>query len=310
MNFLSRLAFFSYALALALSHSTSAAAADIQIRIAYPSGMNGIYPVVMEKARIAKKHGLDAEFIFFQNGPPMMEALASGNVDAVVTSLMPITTFLSRQPGKAVLVAQLGYSSHSLMTSKNSSARSVTDLRGKKIAVSFGTDSHLDLLQLMKAAGMESKDVKLLNTPPNELMLALSQNFADAIVIRQPQVSRVRDQFGARTLHTWPFRFLAIMRSDYLEKSPDARIRFLTALKESVYYAAIHRDQAAAWFGEKLRMDPKLLSQIANEDPSFSRVSSPNDVSIALTSTFKKTLDDWFKASFDAGLIKQPVALK
>lgn len=310
MNFLSRLAFFSYALALALSHSTSAAAADIQIRIAYPSGMNGIYPVVMEKAGIAKKHGLDAEFIFFQNGPPMMEALASGNVDAVVTSLMPITTFLSRQPGKAVLVAQLGYSSHSLMTSKNSSARSVTDLRGKKIAVSFGTDSHLDLLQLMKAAGMESKDVKLLNTPPNELMLALSQNFADAIVIRQPQVSRVRDQFGARTLHTWPFRFLAIMRSDYLEKSPDARIRFLTALKESVYYAAIHRDQAATWFGEKLRMDPKLLSQIANEDSSFSLVSSPNDVSIALTPTFKKTLDDWFKASFDAGLIKQPVALK
>src|SRR5690242_8753103 len=71
------------------------AQAPTKIRIAYPSGMNGQIPVVMERAGIATKYGLDAEFVFFQYGPPMMEALASGHVDAVVTSLMPVTTFLS-----------------------------------------------------------------------------------------------------------------------------------------------------------------------------------------------------------------------
>lgn len=312
-HFLSRLAFvrlLGATLMLLSAAQASAADGDLKIRVAYPSGMNGIYPVVMEKANIARKHGLDAEFIFFQNGPPMMEALASGNVDAVITSLMPITTFLSRQPGKAVLVAQLGYSSHSLMTAKGSSLRSVSDLKGKKVAVSFGTDSHLDLLQLIKAAGLGAGDLSLLNTPPNELMLALSQNFADAVVIRQPQVARLREQMGAQTLHTWPFRFLAIMRSDYLDKTPAARIRFLTALKESVYYAGKHREQASVWFGERLRIDPKIVRQLANEDPSFTRVSSLDDVSIALTPAFQKTLEDWGRASLEAGLIKSPVVLK
>lgn len=287
-----------------------AADPDVKIRIAYPSGMNGIYPVVMEKANIAAKHGLNAEFIFFQNGPPMMEALASGNVDAVITSLMPITTFLSRQPGKAVLVAQLGYSSHSLMTARGSSLRSVKDLKGKKIAVSFGTDSHLDLLQLIKSSGLDAGDLKLLNTPPNELMVALSQNFADAVVIRQPQVARLQEQMGAQTLHTWPFRFLAIMRSDYLDKTPGARIRFLGALKESVYYAGKHRDQASGWFAQRLRIDPKIVRKLANEDPAFSKVASLDDVSIALTPGFQKLLDDWSKASLEAGLIRSPAVLK
>src|SRR4030065_1777080 len=74
----------------------------VKLRIAYPSGMNGQIPVVMEKMGIAKKHGIDAEYVFFQYGPPMMEALASGHVDAIITSLMPVSTFLSRQPGAAV----------------------------------------------------------------------------------------------------------------------------------------------------------------------------------------------------------------
>ena len=39
---------------------THAAEAPVKIRIAYPSGMNGQIPVVMERAGIAKKYGLDA----------------------------------------------------------------------------------------------------------------------------------------------------------------------------------------------------------------------------------------------------------
>ena len=51
--------------------------------------MNGQIVVAMDKAGIAQKDGLDAEFTSFQYGPPMMEGLAAGSIDAVVTSLMP-----------------------------------------------------------------------------------------------------------------------------------------------------------------------------------------------------------------------------
>jgi ABC-type nitrate/sulfonate/bicarbonate transport system substrate-binding protein len=58
-------------------------AEDVKIRIGYPSGMNGQVPVVLDKAGIAAKHHLIAEFTSFQYGPPMMEGLVSDKLDAV-----------------------------------------------------------------------------------------------------------------------------------------------------------------------------------------------------------------------------------
>lgn len=293
---------------LTLVAHTAFAQTATKIRIAYPSGMNGIYPTTMERAGIARKYGFDPEFTFFQNGPPMMEALASGKLDAVITSLMPVTSFLSRQPGKAVIIAQLGHSSHSLMVDRNSPARTLADLRGKPIAVSFGTDSHLDLLESLKQSGLDPvKDVKLVNTPPNELLLALNQDFAEAIVVRQPQSLRMQEQFGARTIRTWPFRFVAIMRADYLKENPEAKARFISALRESVFYASQNHERASAWFGERLRIDPKIVRQVANEDPSFYKLKRLQDVSIEITPAFQKILDAWFKESLEFGLIKEPI---
>jgi ABC-type nitrate/sulfonate/bicarbonate transport system substrate-binding protein len=294
-----------------LGGSVGAMAADapaIKIRIAYPSGMNGQIPVVMERAGLAKKHGLDAEFVFFQYGPPMMEALASGHVDAVVTSLMPVTTFLSRQPNAATVVASLGASSYSLMVPKESAAKAVDDLKGKRIAVSFNSDSHLDLLRLLKERGLDpKKDVTLLNVQPNELVLTLNEGFTDAIVIRQPQVLKMQEQFGARIIHTWPFEFVSIMRTAYLEKNADALPRYRDALRESIYYIATHKEEASVWFGEKLRLDPEVVRRVSADDPNYRDVKTLKEVSIDLSPAVRRRLKDWFEASYEHGMVKARV---
>lgn len=284
--------------------------APVKIRIAYPSGMNGQIPVVMEKAAIAQKHGLDAEFIFFQYGPPMMEAMTSGHVDAVITSLMPVTTLLSRTPGAATVVADLGSSSYSLMVPKNSAVKDIKDLGGRRIAVSFNSDSHLDLLRLVKSAGMDPKsDVKLLNVQPNELVLTLNQGFADAIVIRQPQVLKMQEQFGAKIVHTWPFRFVSIMRSDYLAQHPEAKARYLAALRESILYIVNNKDQASVWFGEKLRVDPQIVRRVSQDDPNYRQAKKLDNISVEVSADVRQRLEDWFAASFEHGLIKAKAQL-
>ena len=297
--------------ALAVSSMATVAAtgaAPTKIRIAYPSGMNGQIPVVMERAGLAKKHGLDAEFVFFQYGPPMMEALASGHIDAVVTSLMPVTTFLSRQPDAAVVVASLGRSSYSLMVPKNSAAQSVDDLKRKRIAVSFNSDSHLDLLRLLKERKLDPvKDVRLINVQPNELVFALNEGFAEAVVIRQPQVLKMQQQFGARIVHTWPFDFISIMRTEYLRQNPDALQRYRNALRESIHYAATHKEQASVWFGERLRVEPEVVRQVSNEDPNLRTVKQLSDVSIDLSPPVRRRLMDWFEASYEHGMVKSRV---
>jgi len=288
--------------------SAADGAAPVKIRIAYPTGMNGQIPVVMERAAIAQKHGLDAEFVFFQYGPPMMEALASGHIDAVVTSLMPVTTFLSRQPDAAVVVASLGRSSYSLMVPKDSTAKSLDDLKGKRIAVSFNSDSHLDLLRLLKQRKLDSRnDVRLLNVQPNELVYTLSEGFAEAIVIRQPQVLKMQQQFGVRVIHTWPFEFISIMRTEYLARNPDALKRYREALRESIYYLGTHKEQASVWFGEKLRVEPEVVRRVSEDDPSYRTVRSLGEVSIDLSPDARRRVLAWFEASYELGMVKTRV---
>lgn len=279
----------------------------IKIRIAYPSGMNGQIATTMEKAEIAKQQGLEAEFIFFQYGPPMMEALASGDVDAVITSLMPATNFLSRNSDKATVVASLGSSSYSLMVPDSSTIQQPTDLKGKKIAVSFGSDSHLDLLRLLKETRLNAEtDVELLNTKPDELQLAFEQGFADAIVIRQPQVLKMQEKYKARIVETWPFQFLSVMRTDYLKENPQAKERYVAALKNSILFTATHKEQASAWFAEKLRVDPAVVQQLSAEDPN-SKVTKLEDVSVEVTPKVKQRLEDWSAFALESGMVKNQV---
>lgn len=290
----------------ALAHTADA---PIKIRIAYPSGMNGQIPVVMERAGIAKKYGLDAEYSFFQYGPPAMEAFVSGRVDAVITSLMPVTTLLSKQPDAAEVVASLGQSSHVLMVAKNSAVTDVSQLKGKKIAVSFGSDSHLDLLTLLKGAGLNpASDVQLLNTQPNELVLALTQKFADAIVIRQPQALRLKEDFNTKVVYTWPFRFVSIMRTDFMKANPSVKKKYLAALRESILFIAKNKETASEWFGKKLRIDPDTIRQVSSDDPYYN-VSRLEDISVEVTPAFQRLLNNWFKNSYESGMIKTPLIM-
>jgi ABC-type nitrate/sulfonate/bicarbonate transport system substrate-binding protein len=280
----------------------------VPLRIAYPAGMNGQIAKVMEKAKIAEKKGLEAKYIFFQNGPPMMEAFTSGEVDAVITSPMPVVNFMSRNPGKAVVVANLGNSSYSLMVPKDSSIKQVKDLQGKTIALSFGSDSHLDLLRLLKESNLNPKsDVKLLNTQPNELQQAFERKFADAIVIRQPQVVKMQKKIEAQIIHTWPHRYISVMRTDYLEKYPQAKKKYLEALQESILFTATNKEQASLWFSEQIRVDPETIRQVSKDDPNYT-VTKLENVSVEVTPALQQTLEDWAKFSYEAGMIKKEVA--
>lgn len=283
----------------------SVLAADPKIRIAFPSGMNGQITVAMDKAKIAAKHGLDAEFVPFQYGPPMMEALASGSVDAVVTSLMPVTSFSSKLPGSAKIVAALGNSTHSLMVGKGSPIAKADELKGKKLGVSFGSDSHLDTLIWIEAQGIKD-DVSLVNIPPAELATALGNGSVDAIVIRQPQVLRLKETSGAKVLHTWPFRFFSIMRSKFIEENPSVIEKYVAALQEAMFYVAENKEQASIWFGEHLRMDPKIIRAVSEDDPNYN-VTALNDIDVAVGDKSKTLLLKWFDDALKYGMIKKPV---
>lgn len=285
----------------------AAKAEDAKIRIGYPSGMNGQVPVVLEKAGIAPKHQLVAEFTGFQYGPPMMEGLVSGQLDAVVTSFLPPLNLSAKAPGTIKFVATLGQSSHSLLVPKDSPAKTLTDLKGKKIGVSLGSESHLDLILSLKKANLDPKtDVELVNLQPNELPAALEKGLVDSALIRQPQVLRLEESLGAKKVETWPFRFTSIVRTEYLNANPDAVKRYVEALKDAVLYIATNPDQSATWFAESQRLNPNVVKKLADENPLYA-AKSRDDIKIEIDDNFKTLLAERLQAAIDNGLVKAKV---
>lgn len=285
----------------------AAKAEDTKIRIGYPSGMNGQVPVVLEKAGIAPKHQLAAEFTGFQYGPPMMEGLVSGQLDAVVTSFLPPLNLSAKAPGTIKFVATLGQSSHSLLVPKDSAAKTLADLKGKKIGVSLGSESHLDLILSLKKANLDPKtDVELVNLQPNELPAALEKGLVDSALIRQPQVLRLEESLGAKKVETWPFRFTSIVRTDYLNANPDAVKRYVEALKDAVLYIATNPDQSATWFAESQRLNPDVVKKLADENPLYA-AKSRDDIKIEIDDNFKALLAERLQAAIDNGLVKAKV---
>ena len=293
---------------LALGGATiPALAGDDPIRIAFPSGMNGQLVIAMEKAGIAQKNGLKPTFTAFQYGPPMMEALAAGSIDAVVTSLMPVTSYAAKFPGDVKIVAVLGNSSHSLMVAKDSPVKAPADLAGKKLGVSFGSDSHLDTLVWLRDGSLQGK-IELINIAPAELTTALNNSSVDAIVIRQPQVARLQELSGARILHSWPFRFVSIVKSKYIAEHPAAYQQYLKSLREAVLYVAQNHTQVAEWFGAHLRVDPKIIEAVSKDDPNYA-AKQLSDIDISITDGARKLISTWAEDAYQSKMIKSKVDL-
>ena len=287
---------------------TTAGAADPVMRIAFPSGMNGQIVVAMDKAGIAQQSGLKAEFNSFQYGPLMMEALAAGSIDAVVTSLMPVTSYAAKVPGDVKIVAMVGQSSHSLMVDKDSGMTAPEALAGKKLGVSFGSDSHLDTLVWLKEVGLSDK-VSLINIAPAELAIALANKSVDAIVIRQPQVLRLQQQSGAQILHTWPFRFVSIVKTKFMIEHPNEVEKYLAGLRQAILFIAQNHQKSADWFGAYLRTDPAIIQTVSTDDP-FYTATDLGQIDISVKPADRAVIGKWAADALEQKMIKRPLDLE
>jgi len=285
--------------------ATVADAADPVMRIAFPSGMNGQIVVTMDKAGIAEKNGLKAEFSSFPYGPPMMEALAAGSVDAIVTSMLPVAAYAAKLPGDIKIVAMVNQGGHALMVAKDSPAADPSALAGKKIGVSFGSDSHLDALIWLRDSGLAGKAV-LINIPPAELAGALSNQSVDAIVIRQPQVLRLQQQSGARILKSWPLRYVTIAKTKFINEHPKQLQEYLAALRDTTLFMSQHPEQSAAWFGEYLRMDPSVIMQLAKDDPNAS-ARTISEIDLSVKPADRAMIESRLMEAYTAKMIKEKV---
>ncbi|HEY9247596.1 MAG TPA: ABC transporter substrate-binding protein [Rariglobus sp.] len=294
---------FAAVLAAAFS---SAQSEPVKIRIGYASALHGQVAKALGEAGIARKHGLEAELSFFQYGPPQAEALASKNLDVSFTSLVPTSSLLSKKPGYVKVVAALGSSVHGLVVQGGGDIKTLADLKGKTIGLPFGSDSHVDLLVALKAAGLDpATDVKLQNLAPNEQAAPFQQKLVDGVLARPPLEQRLQKEFGGREIQQWPHHLWAIARTDYLNENPGVEARLQAAITEAVLYVVAHPEETAGWFAQDLRQKPEAVQAVARFNPLYK--VAPESISVVPGDEIRAFARKRSAQLVDIGFTKEPV---
>jgi sulfonate transport system substrate-binding protein len=144
------------------------------------------------------------KWALFSYGPPLVAAEDSGQVDIGDVGDVPPINGAAKDTGFRVVAAEVPlHSTESgdyILVPKNSPITSLADLRGKSIAVPFGSSAHGFLLNALQSAGLQPKDVTLVNLPPGPAAGAFNSGKVDAWAIWQPQATIEQQQGAARVL--------------------------------------------------------------------------------------------------------------
>ena len=149
-----------------------------------------------------QKAGIDVKFIVFQTGPSETAALQSGVIHLAWGGTIPF--YSVRSNGAPIRwPATLGNynGADGMVVGPNSPIKSVKDLAGKKIAVPFYTTVHGPLMLMLKAHGISSKDVQLINLAPPQAAAAVLSGTADAAMMWPPFTYEVVARGGRVLFH-------------------------------------------------------------------------------------------------------------
>ena len=108
-----------------------------------------------------KSLGMELRPFAFRKGNDMVKLMADGKLELSFLGDMPTVNTLVRTP---TAIAGLGKRNFSSVVSRNFSQ--MESLKGKRIAYSAGSSSHLVLLRGLKAARLQESDVTLVSMEP------------------------------------------------------------------------------------------------------------------------------------------------
>jgi sulfonate transport system substrate-binding protein len=150
--------------------------------------------------RLAEKN-ITVKWTEFPAGPALLEGLNVGSIDfGTVGEAPPI--FAQAAGANLVYVGNEPPSpdSEAIVVPKNSTLRSVTELKGKKVALNKGSNVHYLLVKALEKAGVDYREIQTVYLPPAEARAAFERGAVDAWVIWDPFLAAAEKQLGARVL--------------------------------------------------------------------------------------------------------------
>ncbi len=190
------------------------------------------------------------------------------------------------------------------MTTPRAGVKNVADLKGKRVAVTRGTDPHIFLIRALREAGLTERDVRLVLLQHADGRTALERGDVDAWAGLDPLMAAAEIEAGATLFHRKPeANTLGVLnvREDFLKQHPALVDRVLKVYEEGRRLA----------LAEPAAVKAVLVAATKLPDPVIARQLERTDLSDpAFTPGRRDTILAAGVALQEAGVIKADVNVK
>lgn len=238
----------------AQTQNTEQASSNVKqkvVRIGYQKG-TAFLNILKARGSLEKRLGseVSVKWSEFTQGPPMMEAMNAGAVDiGVVGPPPPIFAQAAGTPIVYVGSSLPSGKSQVVLVAKNSPIRTVSELKGKKVAVGKGTAGHYLIIKVLESAGLKLEDIQPVYLLPPEARTAFEGGKVDAWVTSDPRYAEAERTGKARLLADGDKiaeqRSFFIATRNFVDKHPDLVKAILEEQKKDEEWAKSNRKETA-----------------------------------------------------------------
>lgn len=139
------------------------------------------------------KQGIDFELVERNTGPEVFEAMARGEAD-VLSAGGVISNYLALGAGRAFLINDIEIATAQLWVRPDRGAKTIADLRGKRVATTTRTTAHIFLDRALRANGLGLADVEVVNSSMPEAVGAFIAGEVPAVALWVPFNITVREK--------------------------------------------------------------------------------------------------------------------
>src|SRR6202451_1641349 len=288
MSRISRRAFAALIAILAIAPAGARAADAVkEIRIDWAT-YNPVSLILKQKGLLEKefaKDGVSIVWVQSAGSNKALEFLNAGSIDFGSTAgSAALVARINGNPIKSIYV----YSRPewtALVTTRDSAISKVADLKGKRVAVTRGTDPHIFLVRALFDAGLTEKDITPVLLQHADGKTALIRGDVDAWAGLDPMMAQAEIEDGAKLFfrkadaNTWG---ILNVREQFLKDNPQIVRRVLATYEEARKYSLANYDDLKKTFISVTKLPDAVVDKQLKErtELTHSRIGAPQRESI------------------------------
>ena len=217
----------------------------------------------VEASGVLKGAPYSVEWKHFQSAAPVAEGLDAGALDLGFLGDSGFIFLAAKgAPVKLIGVSRQNPDTIALLVPKDSPAKTIQDLKGKKVAYWPGAWSQQLTLRALEKAGLPKDYVEFVKLMPIDAAAALPQGSIDAFPVWEPYISQQQVFSGARPLLTarglMPGLSSIAANANAIEPKRAAIADFLGRLQKARAWVQANKEVYADLWAKKANLDQQV----------------------------------------------------